>query len=187
IFSTGPAARVPRPIGGAITAMSQSILWTTAHSTTQTSTTRRRPASTGAPASVTSGSPSAQRRKRARGILLSPLVAGAHRFLAPRYQSAAAITVQLSPTARTTRYQRPERTATWSRRLAWGARAGTSQSPTVKPQTCLSAWETILVPHLPRRQRLHLHLHLQQLRLLQLQLHQLPQPQLPPLLHQQQL
>src|SRR5436189_1342364 len=127
-------------------------------STTQTSTIRRRPASTGGRALATSDSPNVQRRRKVRRILLSLLVAEARRFLTPRYQSTAALTVQRYPTARTTRYRRPARTATSSRRPAWGARAGTSASPTVRPPTFLSAWEP--VQHL----LLHLHLHLQRQR-----------------------
>src|SRR5213079_1748340 len=163
-------------------------------STTQTSTIRRRPASTGGRALATSDSPNVQRRRKVRRILLSLLVAEARRFLTPRYQSTAALTVQRYPTARTTRYRRPARTATSSRRPAWGARAGTSASPTVRPPTFLSAWEPV--------QHLLLHLHLQrprppqlrqrQPRLLQLQLRQrqlkLPAQRLqrlPPLLLQQ--
>src|SRR5206468_12888930 len=144
-------------IAGAITAISRSIPWTIARSTTQTSTTRRRPASTGARASATSGSPSAQRRKMARRTSLSLLVAGAPRFLTPRYQSTTHLTAQLYPTAPTTRYRPQGHTVIRFRRLAWGTRAGTSPSPTVKPPTCLFAWEPVLVPHLLRRQRLHLH------------------------------
>src|SRR2546429_594373 len=83
----------------------------------------------GARASAISGLPSAQRRKRARRILLSLLVAEARRFPMPQYQSTTHRTAQLYPMARTTRYQRPDRTATLSRRPAWGARAGTSPSP----------------------------------------------------------
>ena len=111
IFSTEPAVRVPRPIAGAITAISLSILWTIARFTTQTSTIRLRPASTGAPLLATSDSPDVQHRKRARVILLLLLVAGARRFLMPRYQSMAVLMVQLYPMARTTRCWRPARIA----------------------------------------------------------------------------
>src|SRR5207248_1952281 len=149
------AARVLRPIAGAITAISPSILWMIVRSITQTSTIRRRPASTGGRALATSDSPNVQRRRKVRRILLSLLVAEARRFLTPRYQSTAALTVQRYPTARTTRYRRPARTATSSRRPAWGARAGTSASPTVRPPTFLSAWEPVqhLLLHLQRRRR----------------------------------
>src|SRR5205823_4075414 len=127
-------------------------------STTQTSTIRRRPASTGGRALATSDSPNVQRRRKVRRILLSLLVAEARRFLTPRYQSTAALTVQRYPTARTMRYRRPARTATSSRRPAWGARAGTSASPTVRPPTFLYAWEPVqhLLLHLQRLRHLHL-------------------------------
>src|SRR5437870_2132423 len=122
-------------------------------STTQTSTIRRRPVSTGGRALATSDSPNVQRRRKVQRILLSLLVAEARRFLTPRYQSTAVLTAQRYPTARTTRYQRPARTATSSRRPAWGARAGTSPSPTVRPPTFLSAWEPVQHLHLQLRQR----------------------------------
>src|SRR5437879_11781095 len=97
-------------------------------STTQTSTIRRRPASTGGRALATSDSPNVQRRRKVRRILLSLLVAEARRFLTPRYQSTAALTVHRYPTARTTLYRRPARTSIASRRQAWGPKARTEDS-----------------------------------------------------------
>src|SRR5207302_11012025 len=104
IFLTALGAKQAPPIAGATTAISPSIRWTIALSTTPTSTTRRRVALTGVHASATSGLPGAPRHEMVPRILSLRHVTEARRFLTHRYQSTAGLTAQRFPMAHTTRY-----------------------------------------------------------------------------------